>query len=95
MTNPAVKKRDSDDDRRYMADNTVENLVQIVLEMGAQIWINRDRMAVIEKLLAEKGVVTLEMIENYQHSPAEQAERAKARDAFAAQLFGAFARNPG
>lgn len=98
MTNPG-KLRDSDDDRRYLSEsaieNTVENLVQVVIELGAQTWINRDRMAVIEKLLAEKGVVTNEMIENYQHTPEELKERAKARDAFAGQLYGAFARNPG
>jgi hypothetical protein len=49
-------------------------------------------MRVIEQLLADKGVVTSELIEQYQPS-AEQLARSRAdRDAFVSRVYAAFAR---
>ena len=62
------------------------------LELGAELWVQRERTRVIEALLAEKGVVTPELIEQYVPSD-EQVARSKAeRDAFVNRVYGAFAR---
>jgi hypothetical protein len=70
----------------------IDNLIAVTLELGAELWVQRERTRVIEKLLAERGVVTAEMIEQYQASDAELAQTRSERDAFVNRLFGAFAR---
>lgn len=76
----------------FFDNPAIDNLIAVTLELGAELWVQRERMRVIEKLLAEKGVVTPELIE--QHQPSEdEAARARAdRDAFVNRIYGAFAR---
>lgn len=76
----------------FFQDPTIDHLVAAVLELGAELWVQRERLRVVEKLLARHGVVTAEMIEQYQPT-AEESEQARAeRDAFIGRVYGAFAR---
>jgi len=76
----------------FFDDPAIDHLIAVTLELGAELWVQRERMRVVEKLLAEKGVVTPEAIEQYQPT-AEEVARAKAeRDAFVNRVYGAFAR---
>ncbi|MCP5327080.1 MAG: hypothetical protein R3E75_05885 [Steroidobacteraceae bacterium] len=76
----------------FFDDPAIDNLIAVTLELGAELWAQRERMRVIETLLAEKGVVTPELIEQYQPSDAEAARSRTARDAFVNRVFGVFAR---
>lgn len=49
----------------YFKDPMIDHLLEIVLQLGAEIWITRDRQMVTEYLLATEGKVTPEMIENF------------------------------
>jgi hypothetical protein len=70
----------------------IDNLIAVTLELGAELWVQRERMRIIERLLADKGVVTPELIEQYTPSP-EESERSRAeRDAFVQRVFGIFGR---
>lgn len=76
----------------FFDNPAIDNLIAVVLELGAELWVQRERTRVIEALLAQKGVVTPELIEQYVPS-AEEVARAKAeRDAFVSRVYGAFAR---
>lgn len=76
----------------FFDNPAIDNLIAVTLELGAELWVQRERMRIVEKLLAEKGIVTPELIEQYQPS-SEEAERARAeRDAFVNRIYGAFAR---
>lgn len=76
----------------FFDNPAIDNLIAVTLELGAELWVQRERMRVIETLLAEKGVVTPELIEQHQPSD-EEAARARAdRDAFVNRIYGAFAR---
>ncbi len=79
---------------QYFDNIAIDNLMSVVLEIGAAIWVQRERLQVIERLLAQKGVVTTEMIETYQPSVAERADGKAERDAFINRLYGALARTP-
>ena len=75
-------------------DNPVlDNLITVTLELGAELWVQKERMRIIETLLAQRGVVTTELIEQYAPSVDEAARVREARDAFVQRLFGAFARD--
>ena len=76
----------------FFDNPVIDNLIAVTLELGAELWVQRERMRIVERLLAEKGMVTPELIEAYTPSP-EEAERSKAeRDAFVQRVFGVFGR---
>jgi len=77
----------------FFDNPVIDHLITVTLELGAELWVQKERMRVIETLLAEKGVVTSELIEQYTASPEEAARVRAARDAFVQRLFGAFARD--
>jgi hypothetical protein len=58
----------------YFKDPMIDHLLEIVLQLGAELWIVRDRQMVTEHLLATHGKVTPEMIETFK-APPEFAER--------------------
>jgi hypothetical protein len=76
----------------FFDNPAIDNLIAVTLELGAELWVQRERMRVIEKLLADKGVVTAELIEQYQPSAEELARSRVDRDAFVSRVYGAFAR---
>ena len=76
----------------FFDNPAIDNLIAVTLELGAELWVQRERMRVIEKLLADKGVVTTELIEQYQPSADELARSRAERDAFVSRVYAAFAR---
>jgi hypothetical protein len=76
----------------FFDNPAIDNLIAVTLELGAELWVQRERMRVIEKLLAEKGVVTPDLIEQHQPSDEEAARARAERDAFVNRIYGAFAR---
>ncbi|MFM8517836.1 MAG: hypothetical protein ACKODA_08170 [Nevskiaceae bacterium] len=76
----------------FFDNPAIDNLIAVTMELGAELWVQRERMRIIEKILAEKGVVTAELIEQYTPSAEEAATVHAERDAFVQRLFGAFAR---
>ena len=76
----------------FFDNPAIDNLIAVTLELGAELWVQRERMRVIEKLLGEKGLVTAAMIEQYQSDPAELAQGKSDRDAFVSRVYGAYAR---
>jgi hypothetical protein len=76
----------------FFDNPAIDNLIAVTLELGAELWVQRERMRVVERLLAEKGIVTPELIEQYQPSEEEAARARAERDAFVNRIYGAFAR---
>lgn len=58
----------------YFKDPMIDHLIEIVLQLGAELWVVKDRQMVTEHLLATQGKVTPEMIEQFKPSP-EMRER--------------------
>jgi len=42
----------------FFDNPAIDNLIAVTMELGAELWVQRERMRVIERLLAERGVVT-------------------------------------
>ncbi|MDX2224614.1 MAG: hypothetical protein SFV21_17815 [Rhodospirillaceae bacterium] len=79
----------------YFDNPMIDALASVTMELGAALWVQTERLRVIERLLTQNGAVTTEMIEKYVPSDAERAEAKKARDAFINRVYGAFSRLPG
>ncbi len=66
-----------------------EALLRMNTELLSELWILRDRVAVLEKLLEEKGVVSREAIDTYAPDAAFDAELQRERDRVVRQVAGA------
>ena len=80
--------------RVYFDDVVIDNILDALLELSASVWAHRDRVAVLEKVLAERGIDVSEAIEAHLPDEDELARRAQERDAFVERVFGAFLRRP-
>jgi hypothetical protein len=77
----------------FLGNPHVDNLVSIVIAMGAEIWADRQRSRIIEHLLSTKGKVTTEMIEQYVPTDEQKTAWAAERDAMARRVYGVMARD--
>jgi hypothetical protein len=82
----------NDTDRAvFLGNPVIDNLMTAVIALGAEVWSNRRRQAVLEALLEEKGV-TEEMIEAYMPSEDRAKKWGEERDAFVKRTFSVLAR---
>ncbi len=65
------------DDRLYLKNELLDGLGRMVFQLLSELWITRDRLAVVEQLLADKGVVQAGEADRYT-PPAEVADRIEA-----------------
>jgi hypothetical protein len=77
----------------FFDNPAIDNLMAVTMELGAELWVQKERMRAIERLLAERGVVTAEDLERYSMSPEETARVQAERDAFVRRLYAAFTRD--
>ena len=80
------------DEAVFLGNPLFDNMMTSMIALGAEVWSNRRRMRIVEKLLEEHGSVTNEMIESYMPSEEEQAAELAERDAFIERAFGSLAR---
>lgn len=82
----------SGDGKKFFDSVAIDNLIEAVMELSAELWVTRDRLYVLERVLAEKDIDVAGAIEGWRPSEAEKAERATLREAMAARIFAGFAR---
>lgn len=71
----------------YFENEVIDHLIGIVLELGAQLWVTRDRLAMIEEQLAGKGVLSQQELDQGRPSPALQARLKAEREAMIHQVY--------
>jgi len=72
---------------RQFENPAMDTLLGVMLSLGAEVYVMRDRMRVIEKMLEAKGTISRADIEAYKPTPEEEAEIRKDNDEFMARLF--------
>jgi len=65
-------------------------LLAIVVSLGNEVYVLRDRLRIIEKMLEAKGTISRADVEAYKPTPEEEEEIRKDNDAFMARLFRVF-----
>ncbi len=91
----AQKRHEIDIKPNYFESSAIDNVYTISLELGAAIWVVKDRLRVIEELLDRAGVVKTESIEQYRADPDIQKNLVEQRNAFIQKIYGIIAENPG
>jgi hypothetical protein len=73
----------------YLAPTDVDELARMTIALAQEVWVMRDRMAIMERLLAERCDITAAQIDNYAGDAAFKAEVATLRERFAGRVLGA------
>ncbi|MBO0723586.1 MAG: hypothetical protein J2P41_22365 [Blastocatellia bacterium] len=68
----------------------MDALLAIVLSLGNEVYVMRDRMRIVEKMLETKEMISRADIEAYKPTPEEEEEIRKDNDAFISRLFRVF-----
>ena len=79
----------------YFGNVLFDNLFNISLELGAAVWVVKERLRTLEELLEQKRVVTNEEIELYRPDPSRERELRAKRDAFIDKIYKTVRENPG
>ena len=86
METPIVWK-----DRPVYLDPVLDKMMGVIVELAAQVYIMKDRMMIMERLLEDKHVMSSEDIEKWQPTPEQQAELRAKRDKYMSTVFRSLA----
>lgn len=89
VATPAIKAHT--DETAFIDHPVVDNLVTVVLELGAQLWTERKRLRTLEAVLV-KGGLAADAVEAFTFSPEEEEAIREERDYFIETTFGALRR---
>lgn len=64
-----------------------EKLRQALLGLAMELWVSRDRQRLLERALADRGVLTADELDRMQPDTKLAAQLAQERDAFIANLL--------
>jgi hypothetical protein len=76
-------------DRPQLESRQLDDLMRVNSELLAELWILRDRVTVLEHLLAAKGLVERQAIADFQPTGALAEELARERAALVKRVMGA------
>ncbi len=75
------------DGKPFLGDRRLDALVDVVLEMAAQLWVVKRRNAMLESLLVDKGVIATGDMEHHRLADDDAARLRRERSEYVATLF--------
>ena len=72
---------------QFYDDPAVDELMAIVISLTAELSVAFERITTLERVLALRGQIELQEIEDYEPQDEEAAERAMEREALIARVF--------
>jgi len=79
------------DGRPFLGDRRLDAMMDVMLELSAQVWMVKRRNVALEAILTESGGLAPAAIETFTFSPEETAAMREDRAAFVATLFRSMA----
>jgi len=74
-------------DLTFFPDPNVDRVLGVVMELAAEVYVLRDRLHMLEALLARSGVLTPADLDSYEPSEPEREQRLAERDALIARIL--------
>jgi hypothetical protein len=72
----------------YFLDHpNIDKVMKVVMALAQETYVNRDRLALVEKILDDQGVLRREDLDRYQPSDDEQRAIEARRDDFVASIL--------
>ena len=72
----------------YFKDPMIDHLLEIVMLLGGELWVERDQRLIMEHLLATEGKVTPEAIERFEPDEDLAQQLDQARHSLTKRVFG-------
>jgi hypothetical protein len=73
----------------YLGPDNIDDLGRMITALLTELWITRDRLAVVEQLLEEKKIVLPGEVDDFIPSEAFEADLERIRDRMASNVIGA------
>jgi hypothetical protein len=73
----------------YLTADNVDDLGRMVTALICELWITRDRLAIVEELLAQKDVIRANEIDMFEWSPEKAEQIEQLRDKVVGAIVGA------
>lgn len=77
----------------FLGNPHLDNLMTVVIALGAEIWSDRQRLRIVERLMEQHGRVTSDMVEQYVPSPDERKRWESERDAMVRRVYDVLSRD--
>jgi hypothetical protein len=74
-------------DLTFFPDPYVDRVLGVVMELAAEVYVLRERVYTVERLLERAGAVTRADLDAYEPSAEERAQRLAERDALIARIL--------
>jgi hypothetical protein len=71
----------------YFENVLIDNLLNIVLELGAALWVVKDRVRLLEDVFVEHGILLPDTLEKHETPLERQRELKDQRDEFVERLY--------
>ncbi len=72
---------------QFYDDPAIDELMAIVISLTAELSVAFERITTLERVLARRGQIELDEVEDYEPDDEESAERAMQREALIARVF--------
>ncbi|MCS6800545.1 MAG: hypothetical protein RMM58_07075 [Chloroflexota bacterium] len=79
---------------QYFDDPNLDRLMAVLITMANELWVTKDRLMILERLLAKRGSVTPEEVDHYQPNEEEKKELEAARKAYIARVLSGLTIDP-
>jgi hypothetical protein len=73
----------------YLTENNIDDLGRMVVALLSELWIMRDRMAILEQVLVKSGALKPDAVDAFTWTPEQAVEIEKLRDKIVASVLGA------
>lgn len=74
-------------EQTFFEDEALDRAVGMIMTLAAELYVTRDRLTVLERTLAAKGILSRSDLDDYQPDEEALAQDAADRDAFTAALM--------
>lgn len=72
----------------FLPHPVMDRMLDALVALSAELWAERDRRTVLERVLARRGLLEEAEIEGYRGTQLEEERRKRERDAFVRRVFG-------
>lgn len=72
---------------RFLGDPVLDRMMKVILSLSQEVYVLRDRLGVVERLLDERHMISRADIEDYVPSGQDQSQILAERDAYIERLL--------
>lgn len=72
---------------QFFDNPAIDRMMQCIVSLSRELYVTRDRLAVMERMLETRGVVTRQDLESYVPQPDEAARIEAERNRFISSIF--------